>query len=109
MEKINNYTPGQTKTWLILQKNRITNQLELSGVIHDVDAHKAFVKNLELELIYVPIELSALAPTLYEQHFKMLEALKKIVDELKSDDKNLSTFKRDLLREAKQTIKECEL
>jgi hypothetical protein len=53
-------------------------------------------------------EITILAPILYERNIKMLEVLKEIVSELKSDDPNLSTFKRDLLKKAEQLIKSCE-
>lgn len=62
---------------------------EITAYINEPDAH-----------------MLSLAPTLYEQHFKMLEALRRV---LKINAVAREHINESLFEEIEQTIKECEL
>lgn len=112
MDKINNYTKG-----VYLREGNMVYVLQPSGRYH-VGAE--LMENRIWFGIHGPCsqdekeataKLMQLATTLYEQHFKMLEALKEI-NGMCADAANKPDGKLDLDKVAKismQTIKECDL
>lgn len=95
MDKINNYTPGPLEIWGQNEKTEIGGFHMIGSSDGNTKGCTAYVANLSDAKLYV------LAPTLYEQHFKMLEALKGCQMVMKL--LGYSTI------EIEQTIKECEL
>lgn len=121
MEKINNYTPGPWQH--DGHGDFVSVSMDASKMICDIRGWGWLQKLGEEKAIEIQKangELIALAPTLYEQHFKMLELLKgdlyfikiELKERLKFSDINTDDKTKamsDRIKELEQTIKECEL
>lgn len=99
MKKINNYTPS-----VLIVTNKWTKKQYVHPVIYETekDLNDAFNA---WNTTNTTIERSSLIPVLYDKHFKMLEALKYI---LNSENEH-GNYESVIAMLCKETIKEYEL
>lgn len=102
MEKINNYTPGP------LQFSHAIPERQFCAQVFDANGKAVATMDHMSDEGTANAKLYALAPTLYEQHFKMLEALKKAIPFVVVQC-GLIPNGFEVVKEIEQTIKECEL
>lgn len=107
MEKITGYTPG---SWRVLTEGDGYDEMTMRTIL-SCENKPRNLSEIALvttgsypdEVEEANAQLIALAPTLYEQYFKMLEVLKKSLIQLEHDD-----VYRGLQEDIRQTIKEAE-
>lgn len=106
-DKIEGYTPGP---WRVSTKDEFVHTGKDYHQIIALDGPRSNGPGFSITgcININDAQLIALAPTLYEQHFKMLEALKEIKENLSVRD--VGPVSKDIIITiCEQTIKDCEL